>query len=68
QNLSSKLWVEVADGQKLPLADYQLPELVAIALQPGEATPAPPRGFAPGRPGASAGPKPIPVPVIPDLC
>ena len=68
QNLSSKVWLEVQESQKLRLADYQLPELMAVALQSGEAMPAPPRGFAPARPGAPAGPQPIPVPVIPDLC
>ncbi len=68
QNLSSKVWLEVQESQKLRLTDYQLPELMAVALQSGEAMPAPPRGFAPARPGAPTGPQPIPVPVIPDLC
>ena len=69
QNLTTSLWVELKESQKLPLADYQLPELMAVALQKGEAIPAPPRGFSPAKSGPNrATPQPIPVPVVPDLC
>lgn len=73
QNLNDGNWLELTAGQALPLLDYQLPQLMAVAIQPGEAQPAPPRGFAPGTatgaPGASSrGRQSVPVPVIPDIC
>jgi hypothetical protein len=64
-------WAELTGSDALPLADYQLPELVEVALHGGEAQPPPPRGGAPG-PAGGGGPgapgRPVPVPVIPDLC
>lgn len=68
-------WRELPGSQALTLTDYQLPELMAVSVSPGEAQPAPPRGYAPGTPGtagtpgaAGSGPQGVPVPVIPDLC
>jgi hypothetical protein len=63
-------WAEMPAGRALPLADYQLPELMAVAVQIGEAEPAPPQGFASGGGAANApsGGTAVPVPVIPDLC
>lgn len=81
QDLTTLAWLELSDRQALPLTDYQLPELMAVALQAGEGQPAPPRGFAPGSlvlPGAASGStgttgssptgRAVPVPVIPDVC
>ena len=67
RDLLSGEWRELTSAQALPLADYQLPRLMAVAIQPGEATPPPPPGFAPGTP-SSGGPRAVPVPVIPDIC
>lgn len=70
QDLADGVWHELSENQALPLTDYQLPELMAIRLQAGEAPPEPPRGFAPG--SGSGGNRPpaalIAVPVIPDKC
>lgn len=70
QDLTSLQWRELTTSQALPLTDYQLPQLMAVAMQPGEAQPLPPRGFAPGTTtgGSSSGRRPVPVPVIPDIC
>ncbi len=69
QDLTSLQWRELTTSQALPLSDYQLPQLMAVAMQPGEAQPLPPRGFAPGTTtGSSSGKRPVPVPVIPDIC
>lgn len=62
----SPSWRELPAGQALVLADYQLPELMAVAVTLGEAQPEPPRGYAPGGPAPSS--QGVPVPVIPDLC
>lgn len=59
-------WRELLGTQALALTDYQLPELMAVAVTLGEAQPAAPRGFGPGTPAAPA--QGVPVPVIPDLC
>jgi hypothetical protein len=68
QDLGTRQWRELSSSQSLPLTDYQLPQLMAVAIQPGEAQPAPPRGFGPGAAPATGGKRPIPVPVIPDIC
>lgn len=68
QDLDTKQWRELISSQALPLTDYQLPQLMAVSIQPGEAQPAPPRGFAPGAAPATGGKRPVPVPVIPDIC
>ncbi|MBK7674788.1 MAG: putative baseplate assembly protein [Candidatus Accumulibacter sp.] len=77
QDLTTLAWLELSDRQALPLTDYQLPELMAVALQSGEGQPVPPRAFAPGglalpgsagSPGSSATGRAVPVPVIPDVC
>lgn len=72
QDLTSLQWRELTASQALPLSDYQLPQLMAVAMQPGEAQPLPPRGFAPGATigsgSSSSGKRPVPVPVIPDIC
>lgn len=64
------VWLELATAQALPLLDFQLPELMAVAISAGEDRPAPPRGFAPGSSAADGdrGEVTVPVPVIPDLC
>lgn len=67
QDLDAGVWHELTEAQALPLADYQLPELMAVALQAGEARPEPPRGYAPGT-APAAGAAAVPVPVIPDRC
>lgn len=70
QDLVSQEWIELTSG-KIPLTDYQLPQLMAVAIQPGEDDkPAPPRGFAPGttRATLAGGKRVILVPVIPDIC
>ncbi len=67
QDLTSLQWRELTSGQAMPLTDYQLPQLMAVAIQPGEAQPVPPRGFGAGTP-ATGGKQPVPVPVIPDIC
>ncbi|NMG75809.1 putative baseplate assembly protein [Aromatoleum diolicum] len=61
-------WQELTERQALPLLDFQLPELMAVAIRPGEDRPAPPRGFAPGRPPEDNAARAVPVPVITDLC
>ena len=66
QDLGDAQWRELTSRQELPLQDYQLPQLMAIAIQAGEDPPAPPRGYAPG--SAPSGPHPVPVPVIPTVC
>ncbi len=77
QDLTTLAWLELSDRQALPLTDYQLPELMAVALQAGEDQPLPPRAFAPGSAalpgsvgssGSSATGRAVPVPVIPDVC
>ncbi len=72
QDLSSGAWQELSEAQSLPLADYQLPELMAISLESGEGAPAGPAGYAPdsaASSGVAAGPAvAVPVPVIPDKC
>lgn len=73
QDLDNTSWHELSEAQALPLSDYQLPELMAVRLQAGEAEPEAPRGFAPEsgagftKPGGKI-PVQIPVPVIPDKC
>ena len=67
QDLASGLWRELTGRLSLPLTDYQLPELMAVAVQSGEATPAPPRAFAPGT-STGGSTRAVPVPVIPDVC
>lgn len=59
-------WRELAGNTDLTLTDYQLPELMAVAVSLGETQPSPPRGFAPGT--MSYAGNLVPVPVIPDLC
>jgi hypothetical protein len=71
QDLDSREWRELTAAQALTLRDYQLPQLMEVALQPGEGEPAPPRSFAPGSTGTttvSGGTRAVPVPVIPDIC
>lgn len=71
QDLRTGRWREVLGGQpELALEDYQLPALMAIRLQLGEVTtPQPPEGFGPVTPGKKpSGSRPIPVPVLPELC
>jgi hypothetical protein len=69
QQQDPPVWLELTGAQALPLQDYQLPELMAIAVRPGEDNPAPPRGFGPGLPpGDGPASRAVPVPVIPDLC
>ncbi|MBP0622462.1 putative baseplate assembly protein [Cupriavidus consociatus] len=69
QQQNPTVWLELTGAQALPLLDYQLPELMAVAVRPGEDRPPPPRGFGPGRPPEDdAGTRAVPVPVIPDLC
>jgi len=66
QDLDNALWHELVNDQALSLTDYQLPELMAVAIELGEETPAPPRGYASGdQPSPTP---PTPVPVIPDIC
>jgi hypothetical protein len=65
-DLSAGGWLELTGRQALSLAAYQLPELMAVSVQPGEDGPAPPRGFGPGAGAAPA--RGVPVPVVPDLC
>jgi hypothetical protein len=68
-DLDSQSWREFTGQAALPLTDYQLPELMAVAVQSGEGPPPGPPGYAPGtpsQPGNSA--RAVPVPVIPDLC
>ncbi|MFM2068781.1 MAG: hypothetical protein RLZZ584_3690 [Pseudomonadota bacterium] len=71
---TTNAWRELADQAALPqaalpLADYQLPELMAVAVQGGEGPPAPPPGYAPGSATpAGSGARAVPVPVIPDRC
>jgi predicted phage baseplate assembly protein len=67
QDLNTKQWRELTSGQALPLTDYQLPQLMAVSIQPGEAQPTPPRGFGPGV-TPTGGKRSVPVPVIPDIC
>ncbi len=67
QDLADAQWRELSGAQALPLLDYQLPQLMAVTIQAGEAQPPAPRGFAPGA-APSSGKQPVPVPVIPDLC
>ena len=67
QDLITQQWRELTAAQALPLLDYQLPQLMTVAIQSGEAQPAPPRGFAPGT-TTTGGKRPVPVPVIPDIC
>jgi hypothetical protein len=67
QDLNGGSWQE-AGAQALPLLPYQLPELMAVSVQPGEATPRPPRGYAPSAPGVGAAARAVPVPVVPDRC
>jgi len=68
-DLADNRWQELTEAQALPLADYQLPELMAVHLQAGEDRPDPPRGYAPGtQPPSGPGAAPVPVPVIPDRC
>lgn len=67
QDLINNQWRELTSGQALPLSDYQLPQLMAVSIQPGEATPAPPRSYGPGT-TPTGGKRPVPVPVIPDVC
>ncbi len=70
QDLNGLQWRELIAGQPLPLFDYQLPQLMEIALQSGENLPAAPRCFAPGGTAATAvgGSRLVLVPVIPDIC
>lgn len=67
QDLINHQWRELTSGQALPLSDYQLPQLMAVSIQPGEAAPTPPRGFAPDT-APTGGKRPVPVPVFPDIC
>jgi len=67
QDLIDGQWLELTSGQALPLSDYQLPQLMAVSIQPGDETPTPPRGSAPGT-APTGGKRPVPVPVIPDIC
>lgn len=83
QDLANGAWHELVESQALPLTDYQLPEVLAVSLQAGERTPAPPPGYGPqsgpgggpsgpgGMPPGGArpgGPVAVAVPVIPDKC
>lgn len=61
-------WRELTGVQALTLLDFELPELMAVSIRAGEDRPAPPRGFGPEAGAAADGPRPVPVPVIPDLC
>lgn len=67
RDLGDGAWRELTESQALPLADYQLPELMAVNIESGEDTPEPPRGFAPGTTTPRT-PNGVPVPVIPDKC
>lgn len=67
QDLTHGTWQELLETQALPLTDYQLPELMTVALEAGEDLPEPPRGHASGTP-APRTPTGVPVPVIPDKC
>ncbi|MCV2218472.1 putative baseplate assembly protein [Thauera sp. Sel9] len=64
------VWLELAATQALALLDFQLPELMAVAISAGEDRPAPPRGFGPGpaQPGGGTRTALVPVPIVPDLC
>lgn len=68
QDMQGGQWHELTEAQALPLADYQLPELMAMNLEAGEGRPAPPGGYAPGAAPAAGGQAAVPVPVIPDRC
>ncbi|MBI5329326.1 MAG: putative baseplate assembly protein [Betaproteobacteria bacterium] len=73
QDLPSGAWLELSEAQSLPLADYQLPELMAMTLESGEGAPAGPSGYAPDSaantgPAAAGTATAVPVPVIPDKC
>ena len=70
QDLNTKQWIELSAQQKLPLAEYQLPQLTAISITSGETNPPPPRGLGLGSdsPNNTGGKRSIPVPVIPDIC
>ncbi len=64
-------WRRMSAGEVLPLATYQLPELVGVRVESGDGgTPALPAGIGPiaGDGPTEAGPRLVPVPVIPDVC
>lgn len=66
QDLKSLAWYELSPAQALPLQDYQLPQLMTVTLQAGEASPDPPRGLGAAPTGGAK--RPVPVPVILDIC
>jgi baseplate J-like protein len=69
QDLASAAWRELTGRQDLKLEDYQLPELAAVSLQVGEGPPDAPGGFSPPPPGGPPpAARPVPVPVVPDVC
>ncbi|MEY2689228.1 MAG: hypothetical protein RL375_3427 [Pseudomonadota bacterium] len=68
-DLDSQAWRELTDQAALPLTDYQLPELMAVAVHSGDGPPPGPPGYAPGTPSQpDSSARAVPVPVIPDLC
>lgn len=70
QDLTTNAWLalDTTTSDDLPLFDYQLPLLMAMNIEVGEAAPAPPRGYGPSAGGDDDIGNGVPVAVIPDLC